>query len=71
MFIFFVRFTLRPLAIKIEEAMSTLLPRGQRATFNFDAVLRADTRTRYEAHEIALRAGFMTVEEIRALEGLT
>lgn len=68
---FFVRFTLRPLAIKIEEAMSTLLPRGQRATFNFDAVLRADTRTRYEAHEIALRAGFMTVEEIRALEGLT
>jgi HK97 family phage portal protein len=68
---FFVRFTLRPLAIKIEEALSTLLPRGQRAVFNFDAVLRADTQTRYDAYETALRAGFMTVDEVRALEGLT
>ena len=68
---FFVRFTLRPLAIKIEEALSTLLPRGQRAVFNFDAVLRADTQTRYDAYETALRAGFMTIDEVRALEGLT
>jgi len=67
---FFVRFTLRPLAIKIEEALSTLLPRGQRAVYNFDAVLRAETKERYEAHKIALDAGFMTIEEIRALEGL-
>tara|TARA_Y100000114_G_scaffold71941_1_gene65891 strand:- start:284 stop:1357 length:1074 start_codon:yes stop_codon:yes gene_type:complete len=67
---FFVRFTLRPLAIKIEQAMSTLLPRGQQALFDFDSVLRADTRTRYEAHEIAIRAGFMTVDEVRAMEGL-
>lgn len=67
---FFARFTLRPLAIKIEQAMSTLLPVDQRAVFNFDAVLRADTKTRYEAHEIALRAGFMTVDEIRLLEGM-
>ena len=66
----FVRFTLRPLAIKIEQAMSQLLPRGQRAVFNFDAVLRADTKTRYEAHAIALQAGFLTVDEVRAMEGL-
>jgi HK97 family phage portal protein len=66
----FVRYTLRPLAVKIEEALSTLLPAGDRAVFNFDAVLRADTKTRYEAHEIALRAGFMTTNEVRALEGL-
>ena len=68
---FFVRFTLRPLAVKIEEALSTLLPRGQRAMFNFDAVLRADTQTRYDAYETALRAGFMTIDEVRAMEGLT
>jgi len=68
---FFVRFTLRPLAIKIEEALSTLLPRGQRAVFNFDAVLRADTQTRYDAYETGLRAGFLTIDEVRALEGLT
>jgi HK97 family phage portal protein len=68
---FFVRFTLRPLAIKIEEALSMLLPRGQRAVFNFDAVLRADTQTRYDAYETGLRAGFLTIDEVRALEGLT
>lgn len=67
---FFVRFTLRPLAVKIEQALSTLLPRGQRALFNMDALLRAATLERYQAHEIALRAGFMTVDEVRALEGM-
>ena len=66
----FFRFTLRPLAVKIEQSLSTLLPRGQRARFNFDAVLRGTTAERYAAHEVALRAGFMTVEEVRALEGL-
>ena len=54
-----------------EEALSTLLPRGQRAVFNFDAVLRADTQTRYDAYETGLRAGFLTIDEVRALEGLT
>ena len=67
---FFVRFTLRPLAVKIEQGLSTLLPRGQRAQFNMDALLRAATLERYQAHEIALRAGFMTVDEVRALEGM-
>ncbi|MCP4245011.1 MAG: phage portal protein, partial [bacterium] len=67
---FFVTFTLRPLAVKIEEALSTLLPRGQQATFDFNSVLRGDTQTRYDAYETGLRAGFLTVDEVRALEGL-
>ena len=68
---FFVTFTLRPLAIKIEEALSTLLPRGQQAKFDFNSVLRGDTQTRYDAYETGLRAGFLTIDEVRALEGLT
>lgn len=53
----------------IEDALSGLLPRGTYARFNLDAVLRPDTKTRYEAHEIALRAGFLTVDEVREIEG--
>lgn len=67
----FVRFTLRPLAVKIEQALADLLPRGQAVTFNMDALLRAATLERYQAHEVGLRAGFLTVEEVRAMEGLT
>lgn len=66
----FVRWTLTQYLREIEEAISVLLPRGQTARFNLDAVLRPSTKARYEAHEIALRAKFMTVNEVRAIEGL-
>ena len=33
-----------------------------------DALLRADTLTRYQGYEIAIRAGFLTPEEVRDLE---
>lgn len=66
----FVRWTLTQYLREIEEAISTLLPRGQSARFNLDAVLRPSTKARYETHEIALRAQFMTVDEVRAIEGL-
>ena len=66
----FVRFTLRPWIVRLEEGLSDLLPRGQRATFNLDGLLRASTLDRYNAHKVALDAGFMTVAEVRELEGL-
>lgn len=66
----FVRWTLMKYLREIEEAISRLLPRGTHARFNLDAVLRPSTKTRYEAHKIALDAGFMTINEIRAIEGL-
>jgi phage portal protein BeeE len=56
--------------IRFEQAFSDLLPRGQVAKFNVDAFLRADTLTRYQAHEIGLRSGFLTTDEARALEDL-
>lgn len=66
----YIRFSLmRPLR-EIEEALTSLLPHTQVARFNIDALLRTDTKTRYEAHNIALRAGFATVNEIRALENM-
>lgn len=33
-------------------------------------LLRGDTKTRFESYEIARRAGFMTVNEIRSAENM-
>ncbi len=66
----FVRWTLMAYLREIESAFSALLPRGQAARFNLDALLRADTKSRYDAHAVALTAGFLTIDEVRAIEGL-
>ena len=66
----FVRFTLTKYLRKIEEALTTFTPRGQTVRFQISALLRSDTLTRYQAHQIALNAGFMTLNEIRAIESL-
>ncbi len=66
----YVRFSLMAYLIEIEDAFTDLLPRGQEATFNVEALLRSDTATRYTAHKTALEAGFMTVDEVRAIENL-
>lgn len=55
-----------PLLTRIESAFTDLLPRGQYAKFNTDALLRSDTLTRYQAHKIALDSGFLTVDEVRS-----
>jgi len=64
----YIKTSLRPLTTRIEQAMSDLIPRGQTARFSFDAMLRADTLTRYQAHKIALESGFLTVDEVRQIE---
>ena len=66
--IHFARYTLRPWISRMEASLSTLLPRGQEARFTMDALLRADTITRYQGYEIAIRAGFLTPAEVRDLE---
>ncbi|SNS41503.1 phage portal protein, HK97 family [Micrococcales bacterium KH10] len=66
----FIRWTLAKPLREIEEAFTSVLPRGQVARFNIDAFLRPDTATRYSAHKTAIEAGFMTVEEVREIEGL-
>ena len=42
--------------------------RGQDVKFNAGALLRTDLNTRYESYEIGLRAGFLTLDEVRELE---
>ena len=64
----FLTFTLRPWLLRIERAVSGLLPSTQRARFNAGGFVRATLRDRYEAHRIAIEAGFLTVNEVRELE---
>lgn len=66
----FVRFSLMQYLILIEDALTDFLPGSQRAKFNIEAILRADTTTRYAAHASALTAGWMTKNEVRTIEDL-
>lgn len=66
----FVRFTLMTYLREIEAAFSSLLPHGQDARFKLEALLRTDTKTRYEAHEVALRIGLYDIEHAQRIEGL-
>ena len=49
-------------------AVSGLLPSTQTAKFNAGGFVRATLRDRYEAHRIAIEAGFLTRNEVRELE---
>lgn len=55
---------------RIEQAFSRMLPAGRKARFNTDQLLRADLQARYTSYETALRAGFLTADEVRGLEGM-
>jgi len=44
------------------------LEKGYYIKFNVNAILRADPKTRYEGYRIAIQSGFMTANEVRALE---
>ena len=65
----FVTYTLRPWLVRIEQALSALLPRGLFLRFNADAIVRADLKTRYEAHAIAVNTGWLSRDEVREIEG--
>lgn len=66
----FLRYTLMAYLSEIESAFDQLTANGQTVRFNLDALLRTDTKTRYEAHQIGINSGFLTVGEVRDIEGL-
>ena len=65
-----VRQTIHPTYLaRIEEMASSWLPRGQSVMFDLTEYLRADDRTRFESHAVALGSGFATINEVRRAEG--
>lgn len=55
---------------RFEAELTRHFPRGTEVKANLDARLRADTKTRYESHQIGITAGFLLKNEARRLEDL-
>ncbi len=71
----FLTHTLQPWLTRIEQAMmKSLLTASEKDRYFIEHLtqgfLRADTKTRFESYEIAIRAGFLTVDEVRQLENM-
>jgi HK97 family phage portal protein len=63
-----LKYAVNPWLVKLERTMTSLLPRGTYCKFNRGQLLEADLLTRYQSYEIGLRAGFLTLPEVRELE---
>ena len=69
----FVTYCLARWLKRIESSISrdeNLLPANYRPEFLVEGLLRADTKTRFEAYRVALEAGFLTIDEVRQRENL-
>lgn len=66
-----IRTCLQPIYLEsIEQAMSDLLPRSITSRFNVDGFLRADIKTRFEVHQIAISAGIYDADYAKQQEGI-
>jgi len=71
----FYKLTMRPLLEKVEQSMkvhlASLVERDSiEFEFDFDALLRASLKSRFEAYRVAIASGVMTPNEARKLENL-
>jgi HK97 family phage portal protein len=66
----FVTFSLRPWLVRIEQALSDLLPAPQAVRFVPDALIRTDLAGRMSAYRVARDIGLRSVNELRSLEDL-
>lgn len=70
----YVKNTLQPLVVQIEEEFNYKFfsneleeEKGLYTKFNLDSELRGDSKARAEVHDIQIRSGIKTINEIRAL----
>jgi HK97 family phage portal protein len=69
--LFYSEHTVRPYASMLESAFQRLLINDSSfIRFNLNALVRADLMTRTEAHSKALLAGYMSVNDVRAMEDM-
>ena len=66
----FLTFTLQPWLKLWEEWLTANIPGPRYVKFNPGSLLRTDIITRYRAHDMAIRMGMKSVNEVRALEDL-
>ena len=69
--LFFRQHTIQPYVEMLEDHFQTLLENPATfIKFNMSSIVRADLSSRYSAYNVALLAGFMSVNDVRALEDL-
>jgi HK97 family phage portal protein len=56
--------------VRIEQAITDLLPRGQYAEFNLTEFLRPNQLARYQSYAIGIDKKFLSIDEVRAFESL-
>lgn len=70
----FLTFTLRPIGVFIEQDLNMKFLGGQEqryfCSFNFDAFLRSDVKTRYESYAIGINWGFLSPNDAREKEDM-
>lgn len=66
----FLTFSADPWLVRFERMLTRNLPNRQYAQFERGALLRTDLKTRYEAHDLAIRGGWRTPNEARQIEEL-
>ena len=71
----YLTYTLRPWLSRIEQAINLklLTPKEQKslyAEFLTNDLLRADSKTRFDSYEVALRSGWLNINEVRRMENL-
>jgi HK97 family phage portal protein len=57
-------FSVDPWFDRFERAISDLLPQPRHVIFDRESLQRTDTKTRYEAFQLALRNGFMVINDV-------
>lgn len=70
LFMTFLMTTLVDYMNEVEDALSSLLPRGQEVSFKEDALLRMNTQMQTEVWATEIESGITTPNEVRALKGL-
>lgn len=65
-----LRFCVQPWVNRMEATLTPLLVRGEYVKLNMDSLVRPDLGTRYRAHDVAIRAGFKSVNDVRIIEDL-
>lgn len=63
-----LRFTVSSWVMRMESVLGQLLPRTTRVHLNTDNLLRTDLSARYRAWDQAIRAGFLSVNDVRINE---
>ncbi len=66
----FADYTLAAYTGEIEEALTSLLPRGRSVKFDWDTSRRTDMSDRFAAYQTAITSGWLDPDEVRQREGL-